>query len=446
MAYTAIYANGSTFNMVKKFVIDSFNEIYNIDTSQLSPGSTAFDISSSKTYMLNNKKQWIEVQIGSSGGAGVPDGGTAGQLLSKTESGTEWIDPPQSGAQSDWNQNDETQPDYVKNRPFYESISLTAFLEEQQINFSSSFTIPNSIVQGKTYFIHWDDAEYTIEATGKDIFGDGSILVPYLEQADGLFTIEGSVMNAADKGIHNVAIYTTELSLKTIDEKFIPDTIARKDDFVVRSVCGHLPDSNGNVNVNYHEVINRPPIKEGRGGESIMQLGATEASGGGSHAEGYLTTSSGMYSHAEGDSTEASDVGSHAEGRSTKAMGTYSHAEGSITRAIGVGSHAEGNNTRAIGKFSHAEGYGTVASSDYQHVEGKFNIEDPNGHYAHIVGNGEPKSDPSNAHTLDWSGNAWYAGTVEGKALILPSSTENSTKKFKITVDDSGALTATEVT
>ena len=45
MAYTAIYANGSTFNMVKKFVIDSFNEIYDIDTSQLSPGSTAFDIS-----------------------------------------------------------------------------------------------------------------------------------------------------------------------------------------------------------------------------------------------------------------------------------------------------------------------------------------------------------------------------------------------------------------
>ena len=78
MAYTAIYANGSTFNMVKKFVIDSFNEIYEIDTSQLSPGSTAFDISSSKTYMLNNKKQWIEVQIGNSGGGTDYDGGTPG--------------------------------------------------------------------------------------------------------------------------------------------------------------------------------------------------------------------------------------------------------------------------------------------------------------------------------------------------------------------------------
>ena len=30
-------------------------------------------------------------------GEGVPDGGTVGQLLSKTETGTAWIDPPQSG-------------------------------------------------------------------------------------------------------------------------------------------------------------------------------------------------------------------------------------------------------------------------------------------------------------------------------------------------------------
>ena len=352
----------------------------------------------------------------------------------------------QSGVQPDWNQNDGTQPDYVKNRPFYESISLTTFLEEQQIDFSSTFTIPNDIVTGKTYFVHWDDAEYAIEATSQDIFGDGSIMIPYLEQADGLFEISGTTMTAADKGIHNVAIYTTELSLKTIDEKFIPDTIARKDDFVVRSVSGSYPDSNGNVNVSYNDLVNRPPIKRGSGTESIMQLGAKEASGGGSHAEGDLTTSSGMYSHAEGVSTEASGEGSHAEGQYTKSIGTNSHSEGVSTRAIGLGSHAEGSSCSSPGKFSHAEGYGTVASSDYQHVEGKFNIEDSNGHYAHIVGNGEPKSDPSNAHTLDWSGNAWYAGTVEGKALILPSSTENSTKKFKITVDDSGNLTTTEVT
>lgn len=64
--------------------------------------------------------------------------------------------------------------------------------------------------------------------------------------------------------------------------------------------------------------------------------------------------------------------------------------------------------------------------------------------YAHIVGNGTV-SKPSNAHTLDWDGNAWFAGYVEGNAIILPSTTEGSTKRFRITVDDSGVLTATEV-
>jgi hypothetical protein len=38
------------------------------------------------------------------------------------------------------------------------------------------------------------------------------------------------------------------------------------------------------------------------------------------------------------------------------------------------------------------------------------------------------------------------AGTVEGKAMIVKSSTEGSTKRFKITVDDSGTISATEVT
>ena len=99
----------------------------------------------------------------------------------------------------------------------------------------------------------------------------------------------------------------------------------------------------------------------------------------------------------------------------------------------------------ASGDYSHAEGDATKASSKLQHVQGKYNIEDATNTYAHIVGNGDNIT-RSNAHTLDWSGNAWFAGTVEGTALILPSSTADSTKKFKITVDDSGTITATEVT
>ena len=150
----------------------------------------------------------------------------------------------------------------------------------------------------------------------------------------------------------------------------------------------------------------------------------TKASGDYSHAEGISTTASGIVSHAEGDNTTASGTRSHAEGGITKASGDYSHAEGASTTASGQTSHAEGNHTTASGTFSHAEGDHTTASGtlshaegtsttaqgNIQHVQGKFNIADTTS--AHIVGNGSSISNKSNAHTLDWSGNAWFAGDV----------------------------------
>ena len=136
------------------------------------------------------------------------------------------------------------------------------------------------------------------------------------------------------------------------------------------------------------------------------------ASGQGSHAEGFSTVASGDYSHAEGASTKALGAYSHAEGGSTKASGVGSHAEGNDTTASGHYSHAEGSSTTALGQDSHAEGLNTKASSPHQHVQGKWNIEDSSNVYADIIGNGTSASKPSNASTVDWSGNAWYAGDV----------------------------------
>lgn len=157
-------------------------------------------------------------------------------------------------------------------------------------------------------------------------------------------------------------------------------------------------------------------------------------------------TDIGNYSFAEGHSTTASGYASHAEGDGTTASREHSHAEGSTTTASGFCSHAEGSETTASGFYSHAEGHGTIAASSEQHVQGAWNVEDSNDVYAHIIGGGISNANRKNIHTVDWSGNAWYAGTVEGKALILASSTTGSTKRFKVTVDDTGALTATEVT
>lgn len=168
----------------------------------------------------------------------------------------------------------------------------------------------------------------------------------------------------------------------------------------------------------------------------------TIASGEASHAEGYGTGASGIYSHAEGYSTISEGSNAHAEGRQTKAKGQYgshaegfsaqaigdaSHAENRSTQAHGFASHAEGKSTYAYGEASHtegvstqtstkaigahAEGEGTYANTVNQHVQGKYNISDTEDKYAHIVGNGT-NNKRSNAHTLDWKGNAWFAGDV----------------------------------
>lgn len=199
-----------------------------------------------------------------------------------------------------------------------------------------------------------------------------------------------------------------------------------------------------------------------RGSFSQNRLSGSDV-GSYSHAEGLDTTASGNSSHAEGRKTIANGHYSHAEGCCTTTDAYYSHAEGYYTTASKSACHAEGEHTIAKGFYSHTEGYMTIASGDSSHVQGKYNIEDNSAKYAHIVGNGTSNTARSNAHTLDWNGVAWFQGRPQfgGTAqddgsqtvmangdteIILSSSTSGSTKKFKITVDNSGNLTATEVT
>lgn len=123
------------------------------------------------------------------------------------------------------------------------------------------------------------------------------------------------------------------------------------------------------------------------------------------------SSNSGPNSLSVGTLNQASGNNSFAQGLSSKATGGNAFASGSGATASGIRAHAEGYITTASGKDSHAEGYATIAASDYQHVQGKYNVEDGNNEYAHIVGNGTGDA-RSNAHTIDWEGNAWFAGKV----------------------------------
>ena len=195
----------------------------------------------------------------------------------------------------------------------------------------------------------------------------------------------------------------------------------------------------------------------------------TTASGYYSHAEGASTVASGNESHAEGGRTIASGHSSHAEGcaivwHEVCIMGAAgdtvvsyeyeSWTEDYVSYIVGsiIGNHYDIDdenadfhyaiitdidtvnktitvdrplnfsedpfsefvfiyNAAAVGEGSHTEGCDTIAAGDYQHAQGRSNVVDFNGNYAHIVGNGDDAT-RSNAHTLDWDGNAWFAGDV----------------------------------
>ena len=148
------------------------------------------------------------------------------------------------------------------------------------------------------------------------------------------------------------------------------------------------------------------------------------ASGEGSAAFGRACTASNEGAFACNSFTRARGLHSFASGDGTTASGPCAHSEGMGTTASGYYAHAEGNECIASAIATHAAGQGTIAAKPYQYVHGRYNLEDTSandGLYAHIVGNGEHDGARSNAHTLDWDGNAWFAGTVEGTALILSS-------------------------
>ena len=307
----------------------------------------------------------------------------------------------------------------VENMPYTIEKNIVLQIPQSSIT-STSYRAEFPIFEydsNKRYIINYNNEEHELYQYPANLSAPngstikGPTLLCELNSGKEIKIRLGSTSSGADdtklyievKEIATTDLVLTEYSVKTLDNKYIPKhfesllsiSLGRKKGTAIglySSVLGYDSEA-----TNYHAHAE---------GES------TTASGESSHAEGNSTVASGENSHAEGSVAKAIGDMSHAEGFYTEASGSCSHAEGSNTKAIGMYSHAEGSETKTKGRNSHAEGYSTIASGEYQHVEGKNNIEDTTNTYVHIVGNGTSDTARSNAHTLDWDGNAWYKGKL----------------------------------
>jgi hypothetical protein len=335
--------------------------------------------------------------------------------------------PDDIGGKSDWNENNPESAAYIKNRPFYEGTfeirdivwdGNTNGLPYVMTNMNWYLYRVSDIPIGMTSqnLIGATMPQYggsTVTFTEEHITEDGAVLYNGGSYGWFAFVPDGSSVTVMGYNLSTgvwmwaygssticdriTVLPATVQSALCLNEKFIPKTIARVSDIV-----GKTGDYNAEIFNDYTNNV---------------------ASGGFSHAEGERTTASG---HG----------GSHAEGYVTTASGWYSHAEGYDSTASGDGSHAEGYTAIASGECSHAEGLCTIAAGELQHVQGKNNIEDANSTYAHIVGNGSNNVNRSNAHTLDWNGNAWYSGIIKigGTGQDDTAASEVATKTY---VDES---------
>ena len=263
----------------------------------------------------------------------------------------------------------------------------------------------------KSYYLKYNNKEYpAVYSTGMFyITGDDCFCI--IEFHNGSIVME--VVTLDTTNITDLQLI--EKNIKKLDNKYVPNDLNVNNSITAGIRTGKIGEFSSSFGISC-EASGDLSHAEGMfttasGNYSHAEGETTVASGDYSHAEGSTTTSSGNYSHAEGETTTASGRSSHAECYNTTASGDYSHAEGMYTTALSDASHAEGSSTTASGFASHAEGDNTTASGDNSHVQGKYNIEDTENKYAHIVGNGS-ENNKSNAHTLDWDGNAWFAGKV----------------------------------
>lgn len=142
------------------------------------------------------------------------------------------------GVHPDWNQNDDTQPDYVKNRPFYMLDHVeTVLMEEITVSFSKSsglygaeFPSTFEATVGETYKVYWDGSVYEcvcVDFNGILTIGNLSIIGTGPDTGEPFFMNihngEGILIGTSDTSdAHTFSISGFISVIKKIDRKYLP--------------------------------------------------------------------------------------------------------------------------------------------------------------------------------------------------------------------------------
>lgn len=189
----------------------------------------------------------------------IQSGASIGQIVKisavdDTGKPTAWeaINIPEQ-AQPDWNQNDSTQPDYVKNRPFYTGTKIVTVENATDTDFVlEGFPV---FVVGDTVTVSVDGVEHSLVAyddNGYVTIGDTSSSIENGEGQLGwqVYVEEDGLVWFLAKEAHTVSYVVSEVV--KIDKKYLPDDAS---DMKIR--YSSADNSCAIVHGTYAEVVNK---------------------------------------------------------------------------------------------------------------------------------------------------------------------------------------------
>ena len=316
------------------------------------------------------------------------------------------------GVQHDWNQNDETAPDYIKNRPFYTGDPVeTVLVEESTVTFAENhglymaqFPSTFEATVGETYKVYWDSAAYEctcVDFNNMPSIGNLSIVAPGSDTGEpfviGVDNGQAITIGTADTSAsHTVSISAVAVPVVKIDEKYLPDTVATKSEVKATQ-----------------EVL-----------DGVFSSAATFTFDKQTSGRDTFVFNDFNYYKISDFNPAPSDVISF---KGTRESGD---------ELSGINT---GNNCVGYGFFIVVASAGGCSLPVTETVTMRFTAPSA-GLYAQYEEGNQYMTAGTGEFTLRSS-----TGSFPITGLLLKSSTADSSKKFKITVDDSGTLTATEV-
>ena len=354
----------------------------------------------------------------------------------------------ESAAQPNWNQNDETAPDYVKNRPFYTGDSVeTVLVEETTVAFElgdpgfyvgqlQSTFLPTV---GETYKVSWDGTVH--ECTCED-FNElpviGNLSIPGFGSDSGepfIIVQEDpnaiTIATADTSASHTISISGRTTQVVKINEKYLPDTVATKSEVEdVQSTANNAQSTANNARTTANAAL--PKTGGTMSGNLIIDT----------ENDSYKT----IISPGKMALQYVRSVGSVDDMLVISGRNTPSIVVGENIRT-GFKLSTDGLSLGCTSKDK--DGIHLYHSNDSS-VAGKIVIQHTNlnNHAKERISiESTGKITCNNRLKFDCGSEIEVVqtyGKTGGSAIILHSSTPNSTKKFKITADDSGVPTITD--